>query len=65
VDLTRPSLADDAPVPARPHASPPDETGLDAVFPGASAMAARCRAFDWASTPLGPVERWSASLRAR
>ena len=33
------------------------------VFPGNSEMAARCRAFDWAATPLGPVERWSASLR--
>ena len=26
-------------------------------------MAARCREFDWASTPLGPVEGWSQSLR--
>jgi len=26
-------------------------------------MAARCRAFDWASTPLGPVSAWSQSLR--
>ena len=33
------------------------------VFPGNSEMAARCRVFDWAATPLGPVERWSASLR--
>lgn len=27
-------------------------------------MAARIEAFDWASTPLGPIEAWSASLRA-
>ncbi|HEY0809073.1 MAG TPA: hypothetical protein VGD49_02885, partial [Longimicrobiales bacterium] len=26
-------------------------------------MAERCRNFDWASTPLGPVEEWSQSLR--
>ena len=32
-------------------------------FPGDSEMAARCRAFDWATTPLGPVESWSRSLR--
>jgi signal transduction histidine kinase len=36
---------------------------LRAIFPGDSAMAAACRAFDWAATPLGPVERWSHSLR--
>jgi signal transduction histidine kinase/PAS domain-containing protein len=35
-----------------------------AVFPGDSEMAARCRAFDWAATPLGPVERWAPALRA-
>lgn len=35
----------------------------DAVFAGPGEMMARCRAFDWASTPLGPVERWSQSLR--
>ena len=33
------------------------------VFPGSGEMAARCRAFDWGSTPLGPVERWPQSLR--
>ena len=37
---------------------------LDAVFPGASEMAARCRAFDWAATPLGPVAGWPPGLRA-
>src|SRR5579862_4701868 len=26
-------------------------------------MAARCRALDWSTTPLGPVDRWSQSLR--
>lgn len=35
-----------------------------ALFSGSGEMAARCRAFDWASTPLGPVSGWSQSLRA-
>jgi signal transduction histidine kinase/PAS domain-containing protein len=26
-------------------------------------MARRCRAFDWAATPLGPADRWPVSLR--
>jgi len=33
------------------------------VFSGDGEMAARCRAFDWSATPLGPVEGWSQSLR--
>jgi hypothetical protein len=33
------------------------------LFAGAGEMRARCRAFDWASTQLGPVSDWSASLR--
>lgn len=36
---------------------------ITTVFPGSSEMVARCRAFDWASTPLGPVSTWSRSLR--
>jgi PAS domain S-box-containing protein len=36
---------------------------IAAVFPGDGEMASRCRAFDWASTPLGPVSSWSQSLR--
>jgi signal transduction histidine kinase len=36
---------------------------LHEVFPGESEMSARCRAFDWSSTSLGPVEKWSRSLR--
>jgi PAS domain S-box-containing protein len=34
-----------------------------AVFAGAGEMRARCRALDWAATPLGPVESWPQSLR--
>ncbi len=26
-------------------------------------MAQRCRAFDWSTTPVGPVSTWSQSLR--
>ncbi|HET7620949.1 MAG TPA: ATP-binding protein [Gemmatimonadaceae bacterium] len=33
------------------------------VFAGGGEMRALCRAFDWASTPLGRVEQWSRSLR--
>ena len=33
------------------------------VFPGSSIMAARCRAFDWSATPLGPIDQWPLSLR--
>ncbi len=33
------------------------------MFPGTGEMAERCRAFDWASTPLGAVEQWPQSLR--
>jgi signal transduction histidine kinase len=34
-----------------------------ALFVGGGEMAARCRAFDWAATPLGPISAWSPSLR--
>lgn len=33
------------------------------IFVGSGEMAARCRHFDWTSTPLGPVSTWSPSLR--
>jgi PAS domain S-box-containing protein len=35
----------------------------DAVFAGPGEMRALCRAFDWGSTVLGPVEGWPHSLR--
>jgi signal transduction histidine kinase len=34
----------------------------DAIFVAGGEMGARIRAFDWASTPLGPMERWPRSL---
>jgi len=33
-------------------------------FPGSSVMAARCRAFDWTTTPLGHPSEWPQGLRA-
>jgi PAS domain S-box-containing protein len=35
----------------------------EAIFAGDGEMRGRCRTFRWASTPLGPVERWPQSLR--
>ena len=34
------------------------------AFLGASEMARRCRGFDWAATPLGPVAGWPPALAA-
>jgi PAS domain S-box-containing protein len=33
------------------------------IFAGPGEMRARCRAFAWEATPLGPVETWPQSLR--
>ena len=35
---------------------------LAAVFAGNGEMAQRIRDFDWAATPLGPVESWDPTL---
>ena len=52
-------------VAARDVAMSPNEKKMtESVFVGESDMAARMRAFDWSKTDLGPVERWSQSLRA-
>lgn len=45
------------------QASTSDPRAATALFAGPGAMRARCRAFGWASTPLGPVEAWSPGLR--
>jgi signal transduction histidine kinase len=34
------------------------------LFAGPGEMRSRCRAFDWASTPLGPVDGWTSALRS-
>jgi PAS domain S-box-containing protein len=39
------------------------ELAAESLFSGPGEMAERCRSFDWAATPLGPVEEWSVSLR--
>jgi GAF domain-containing protein len=39
------------------------EAGAADALIGGGEMGALMRALDWASTPLGPVERWSPSLR--
>ena len=39
------------------------DKSVAALFSGPGEMPARCRAFDWASSPLGPVSGWSQSLR--
>ena len=37
--------------------------GPGQIFAGRGDMRALCREFDWARTPLGPVEQWPHSLR--
>ena len=39
------------------------DPAAERLFAGPGEMRARCRALDWASTPLGPVSGWSQSLR--
>ncbi len=40
-----------------------DKQLIESVFAGDGEMAARMRAFDWSTTPLGPVEQWPQALR--
>ncbi|HEV7704901.1 MAG TPA: ATP-binding protein [Gemmatimonadaceae bacterium] len=40
-----------------------DRSLASTLFVGAGEMAERCRAFDWSSTPLGPISTWSPGLR--
>lgn len=35
-----------------------------AFLPGGGELGAIVRAYDWATTPLGPIARWSQSLRS-
>lgn len=42
----------------------PEGTNLiESVFGGSGEMAGRMRAFDWSTTPLGPLQQWPQSLR--
>ena len=40
-----------------------EHVSADRLFAGLGEMRALCRAFDWSSTPLGPVRDWPLSLR--
>jgi signal transduction histidine kinase len=40
-----------------------DISARDGIFAGPGEMRALCRAFDWSTTALGPVESWPLSLR--
>jgi PAS domain S-box-containing protein len=40
-----------------------DAANADPLFAGGGEMRARCRATDWAATPLGPSEDWPPALR--
>jgi PAS domain-containing protein len=42
----------------------PVDTALRATFAGEGEMAERCRALDWAVTPLGTPDAWPTRLRA-
>ena len=48
---------------AAPLAGAAGDLGAAALFAGPGEMRARCRALDWAATPLGPAAGWSHSLR--
>ena len=40
------------------------ETATPAFLAGGGEMGARMRAYDWANTPFGAIERWPQSLRS-
>ena len=48
----------------RLYASRESEDEALALFKGPGEMRALCRAHDWASSPLGPVESWPTTLRS-
>jgi PAS domain S-box-containing protein len=49
--------------PSRDHRSPKDSSTLPSSrILGRGEMADRVRAYDWRSTPLGPIETWSKEL---
>src|SRR5215472_5448933 len=49
----------------RRYESSTDEEGRSISVPSDNReMFERVRAFDWTSTPLGPMDRWSARLRS-
>jgi len=42
----------------------PAPSATDTFFAGDGEMRRRVREFDWASTPLGPIDRWPMALRS-
>ncbi|HEX5973510.1 MAG TPA: PAS domain-containing protein [Gemmatimonadaceae bacterium] len=42
----------------------PARSAVEQFFAGDGEMRRRIRAYDWASTPLGPIERWPLALRS-
>jgi PAS domain S-box-containing protein len=56
-----------APAPAAERPAPRPRSGGGAgaaeVFAGGGELGALMRAYDWASSPLGPVERWPQNLK--
>src|SRR6478609_6291792 len=40
------------------------DSAFGALFAGPGEMRARCRAIDWAATPLGPIATWPPALCA-
>jgi len=42
---------------------PSKTQSIESVFAGGGEMAARMRALDWSTTPLGPLEQWPQALR--
>ncbi len=48
----------------RPDSQYEPAGAAERLFSGPGEMRALCRAYDWSSSALGPVERWPSSLRA-
>jgi signal transduction histidine kinase len=51
-------------VPEQILMAPQPSTTAPGPFEGPGELRALCREFDWSSTPLGPVDGWSPTLRA-
>jgi PAS domain S-box-containing protein len=48
---------------AQPHSQAPRQCEPEAFLSGGGEMGALIRAYDWASSPLGPPEHWPAGLK--
>ena len=43
--------------------APHEQPVINEMLSGSGQMQSFIRAFDWAQTPLGPIQSWSPSLR--